>query len=159
MLNFIEDITKKVEINANKVNVENGDKDIDISNTIKNKEKLKSYKSNPSLLELKVVDLVTKENGISFEYPIYKKRSLSFKIEERLKGSRRSSEEISRHIQEKMDTAEKNREIIWKNQLKNSNKINEKISEIKDKQKEEQKRKLNEIYNKLAKMGEQQKKI
>ena len=159
MLNFIEDITKKVEINANKVNEENEDKDIDISNTIKNKEKLKSYKSNPSLLELKVVDLVTKENGISFEYPIYKKRSLSFKIEERLKGSRRSSEEISRHIQEKMDTAEKNREIIWRNQLETSNKINEKISEIKDKQKEEQKRKLNEIYNKLAKMGEQQKKI
>ena len=159
MLNFIEDITKKVEINANKSNEEDEYKDLIISNSSKNKEKLKSYKSNPSLLELKVVELVTKENGISFEYPIYKKRSLSFKMEERLRGSRKSSEEISRHIQEKMDTAEKNREIIWRNQLITSNKINEKISEIKDKQKEEQKRKLNEIYTKLAKMGEKQKKI
>ena len=157
ILNFIEDITKKVEINTNKMNEE--DEDSNISNSAKNKEKLKTYKSNPSLLELKVVEIVTKENGISFEYPIYKKRSLSFKMEERLKGSRRSSEEISRHIQEKMDTAEKNREIIWRNQLETSNKINEKISEIKDKQKEEQKRKLNEIYTKLAKMGEKQKKI
>ena len=58
-----------------------------------------------------------------------------------------------------MDTAEKNREIIWRNQLETSNKINEKINEIKDRQREEQKRKLNEIYNKLAKMGEKQKKI
>ena len=156
MLNFIEDMTRKVEINTNKSNED--DKEID-KNLFKNKEKLKSYKSNPSLLDLKVVEIMTKENGVSFEYPIYKKRSLSFKVEERLRGSRKSSEEISRHIQEKMDTAEKNREIIWKNQLKNSNKINEKINIIKDKQKEEQKRKLNEIYNKLAKMGEQQKKI
>ena len=156
MLNFIEDMTRKVEINTNKLNED--EKEID-KNLFKNKEKLKSYKSNPSLLDLKVVEIMTKENGVSFEYPIYKKRSLSLKVEERLRGSRKSSEEISRHIQEKMDTAEKNREIIWKNQLKNSNKINEKINIIKDKQKEEQKRKLNEIYNKLAKMGEQQKKI
>ena len=159
ILNFIEDITKKVEINTNKINEEDEDNNTNIVNSTKNKEKLKTYKTNPSLLELKVVEIVTKENGISFEYPIYKKRSLSFKMEERLRGSRRSSEEISRHIQEKMDTAEKNREIIWRNQLETSNKINEKISEIKDKQKEEQKRKLNEIYNKLAKMGEKQKKI
>ena len=60
-------------------------------------------------------------------------------MEERLRGSRKSSEEISRHIQEKMDTAEKNREIIWRNQLITSNKINEKISEIKDKQKKNKK--------------------
>ena len=159
MLYFIEDITKRVEINSNKINDDEENKDINLTDSAKNKEKLKTYKSNPSLLELKVVEIVTKENGISFEYPIYKKRSLSFKMEERLRGSRRSSEEISRHIQEKMDTAEKNREIIWKNQLETFNKINEKISEIKDKQKEEQKRKLNEIYRKLEKMGEKQKKI
>ena len=156
MLNFIEDITKKIEINSNKLNEDEEEKDGSIG---KNKEKLKTYKSNPSLLEFKAVEIMTKENGVSFEYPIYKKRSLSFKVEERLRGSRKSSEEISRHIQEKMDIAEKNREIIWKNQLETFNRINEKISEIKDKQKEEQKRKLNEIYNKLAKMGEQQKKI
>lgn len=136
MLNFIEDITKKVEINTNKINEEEG-KDKDISRN--NKEKLKTYKSNPSLLDLKVVEIMTKENGVSFEYPINKKRSLSFKVEERLRGSRKSSEEIQRHIQEKMDNAEKNREIIWRNQLETFNKINEKISEIKDKQKEEQK--------------------
>ena len=159
MLNFIEDITKKIEINTNKSNEDDEDNDVNIQNSAKNKEKLKTYKSNPSLLELKVVEIVTKENGISFEYPIYKKRSLSFKVEERLSRSRRSSEEISRRIQEKMDIAEKNREIIWRNQLETSNKINEKISEIKDRQRQEQKRKLNEIYNKLAKMGEQQKKI
>ena len=106
---------------------------------------IKSYKSNPSLLELKVVEIMTKENGVSFEYPIYKKRSLSLKIEERLRGSSKSSEEISRHIKEKMDLAEKNREIIWKNQADSSNKINEKISEIRSKQKEEKKRKLNQI--------------
>ena len=159
MLNFIEDITKKIEINTNKSNEDDEDNDVNIQNSAKNKEKLKTYKSNPSLLELKVVEIVTKENGISFEYPIYKKRSLSFKVEERLSRSRRSSEEISRRIQEKMDIAEKNREIIWRNQLETSNKINEKISEIKDRQRQEQKRKLNEIYNKLAKMGEKQKKI
>ena len=155
MLNFIEDLTKKVEINTNKCK----DDENDTNNRLENKEQLKTYKSNPSLLDLKVVEIMTKENGVSFEYPIYKKRSLSFKVEERLRGSRKSSEEISRRIQEKMNTAEKNREIFWRNQLKASNKINEKINIIKDKQKEEQKRKLNEIYNKLAKMGEQQKKI
>ncbi len=152
MLNFIEGLTKKVEINTNKCNEDDDNKN-------SNKEKLKTYKSNPSLVDLKAVEIMTKENGVSFEYPIYKKRSLSFKVEERLRGSRKSSEEISRRIQEKMDTAEKNREIFWRNQLKASNKINEKINTIKDRQKEEQKRKLNEIYNKLAKMGEQQKRI
>lgn len=139
MLNFIEDITKKVEINTNKINEEEG-KDKDISRN--NKEKLKTYKSNPSLLDLKVVEIMTKENGVSFEYPINKKRSLSFKVEERLRGSRKSSEEIQRHIQEKMDNAEKNREIIWRNQLETFNKINEKISEIKDKQKRGTKKKI-----------------
>jgi hypothetical protein len=58
-----------------------------------------------------------------------------------------------------MDNAEKNREIIWKNQADSSNKINEKISEIRYKQKEEKKRKLNKIYTKLQKMGEKQKEI
>ena len=105
MLNFIEGLTKKVEINTNKCNEDDDNKN-------SNKEKLKTYKSNPSLVDLKAVEIMTKENGVSFEYPIYKKRSLSFKVEERLRGSRKSSEEISRRIQEKMDTAEKNREIF-----------------------------------------------
>ena len=78
MLNFIEDITKKVEINTNKINEEEG-KDKDISRN--NKEKLKTYKSNPSLLDLKVVEIMTKENGVSFEYPIYKKRKAEAKTE------------------------------------------------------------------------------
>ena len=150
MLNFLEYLTKKIETNS-----ENQEK---IQNSIENR-KIKTYKSNPSLLELKVVEIMTKENGISFEYPINKKRSLSFQMEERLRGSSKSSEEIKRHIKEKMDTAEKNREIIWKNQADSSNKINEKISEIRSKQKEEKKRKLNQIYTKLAKMGEKQKEI
>ena len=153
MLNFIEGLTKKFEIYNNKLNSEN-ENEINDSN----KKKLSSCKSN-SLLELTIINILKKENSVSFEYPIYKKRSLSSKMEERLKGRQRSSEEISRHIQAKMDLAEKNREIIWRNQIENSNKITEKISEIKDKQKEEQKRKLNEIYSKLAKMNEQQKKI
>ena len=148
MLNFVEYLTKKLEKNSE--NLEKAE------NSNENR-KIKSYKSNPSLLELKVVEIMTKENGVSFEYPINKKRSLSFKVEERLRGSSKSSEEISRHIKEKMDTAEKNREIIWKNQADSSNKINEKISEIRYKQKEEKKRKLNKIYTKLAKMGEKQK--
>ena len=150
MLNFLEYLTKKIETNS-----ENQEK---IETSIEN-PKIKTYKSNPSLLELKAVEIMTKENGISFEYPIIKKRSLSFKMEERLRGSSKSSEEIKRHIKEKMDTAEKNREIIWKNQADSSNKINEKISEIRSKQKEEKKRKLNQIYTKLAKMGEKQKEI
>ena len=148
MINFVEYLTKKIENNS-----ETQEK---VDNSNENR-KIKSYKSNPSLLELKAVEIMTKENGVSFEYPINKKRSLSLKIEERLKGSSKSSEEISRHIKEKMDTAEKNREIIWKNQADSSNKINEKISEIRYKQKEEKKRKLNQIYTKLAKMGEKQK--
>ena len=139
MLNFVEYLTKKLEKNS-----ENLEK-VEKSNE---NRKIKTYKSNPSLLELKVVEIMTKENGVSFEYPINKKRSLSFKVEERLRGSSKSSEEISRHIKEKMDTAEKNREIIWKNQADSSNKINEKISEIRYKQKEEKKRKLNKIYTK-----------
>ena len=150
MLNFLEYLTKKIETNS-----ENQEK---IETSIEN-PKIKTYKSNPSLLELKAVEIMTKENGISFEYPIIKKRSLSFKMEERLRGSSKSSEEIKRHIKEKMDTAEKNREIIWKNQADSSNKINEKISEIRSKQKEEKKRKLNQIYTKLAKIGEKQKEI
>ena len=148
MLNFVEYLTKKLENNS--------ENQIESSNESR---KIKSYKSNPSLLELKAVEIMTKENGVSFEYPIIKKRSLSFKVEERLRGSSKSSEEISRHIKEKMDTAEKNREIIWKNQADSSNKINEKISEIRYKQKEEKKRKLNKIYTKLQKMGEKQKEI
>ena len=80
-------------------------------------------------------------------------------MEERLRGSSKSSEEIKKHIKEKMDNAEKNREIIWKNQADSSNKINEKISEIRSKQKEEKKRKLSQIYNKLEKMSEKQKEI
>ena len=148
MLNFVEYLTKKLETNS--------ENQIESSNESR---KIKSYKSNPSLLELKAVEIMTKENGVSFEYPIIKKRSLSFKVEERLRGSSKSSEEISRHIKEKMDTAEKNREIIWKNQADSSNKINEKISEIRYKQKEEKKRKLNKIYTKLQKMGEKQKEI
>ena len=103
MLNFVEYLTKKLETNS--------ENQIESSNESR---KIKSYKSNPSLLELKAVEIMTKENGVSFEYPIIKKRSLSFKVEERLRGSSKSSEEISRHIKEKMDTAEKNREIIWK---------------------------------------------
>ena len=150
MLNFLEYLTKKIETNS-----ENQEK----IETSSENPKIKTYKSNPSLLELKAVEIMTKENGISFEYPIIKKRSLSFKMEERLRGSSKSSEEIKRHIKEKMDTAEKNREIIWKNQADSSNKINEKISEIRSKQKEEKKRKLNQIYTKLAKMGEKQKEI
>ena len=148
MLNFVEYLTKKLETNS--------ENQIESSNESR---KIKSYKSNPSLLELKAVEIMTKENGVSFEYPIIKKRSLSFKVEERLRGSSKSSEEISRHIKEKMDTAEKNREIIWKNQADSSNKINEKISEIRYKQKEEKKRKLNKIYTKLQKMGEKQKEM
>ena len=151
MINFLEYLTKKIETNS-----ETQEK-LQISNN--ENRKIKTYKSNPSLLELKVVEILTKENGISFEYPINKKRSLSFEIEERLRGSSKSSEEISRHIKQKMDIAEKNREIIWKNQADSSNKINEKISEIRTKQKEEKKRKLNQIYTKLAKMGEKQKEI
>ena len=151
MINFLEYLTKKIETNS-----ETQEK-LQISNN--ENRKIKTYKSNPSLLELKVVEIMTKENGISFEYPINKKRSLSFEIEERLRGSSKSSEEISRHIKQKMDIAEKNREIIWKNQADSSNKINEKISEIRTKQKEEKKRKLNQIYTKLAKMGEKQKEI
>ena len=58
-----------------------------------------------------------------------------------------------------MDLAEKNREIIWKNQADSSNKINEKITAIRHREKEEKKRKLNKIYTKLAKMGEKQKEI
>ena len=151
MINFLEYLTKKIETNS-----ETQEK-LQVSNN--ENRKIKTYKSNPSLLELKVVEIMTKENGISFEYPINKKRSLSFEIEERLRGSSKSSEEISRHIKQKMDIAEKNREIIWKNQADSSNKINEKISEIRTKQKEEKKRKLNQIYTKLAKMGEKQKEI
>ena len=151
MINFLEYLTKKIETNS-----ETQEK-LQISNN--ENRKIKTYKSNPSLLELKVVEILTKENGISFEYPINKKRSLSFEMEERLRGSSKSSEEISRHIKQKMDIAEKNREIIWKNQADSSNKINEKISEIRTKQKEEKKRKLNQIYTKLAKMGEKQKEI
>ena len=88
---------------------------------------------------------MTKENGVSFEYPINKKRSLSLKIEERLKGSSKSSEEISRHIKEKMDLAEKNREIIWKNQEmiklkdafeKNSNASNQNMIKTKNEKEE-----------------------
>ena len=148
MLNFVEYLTKKLETNS--------ENQIESSSESR---KIKSYKSNPSLLELKAVEIMTKENGVSFEFPIIKKRSLSFKVEERLRGSSKSSEEISRHIKEKMDNAEKNREIIWKNQADSSNKINEKISEIRYKQKEEKKRKLNKIYTKLQKMGEKQKEI
>ena len=151
MINFLEYLTKKIETNS-----ETQEK-LQVSNN--ENRKIKTYKSNPSLLELKVVEIMTKENGISFEYPINKKRSLSFEMEERLRGSSKSSEEISRHIKQKMDIAEKNREIIWKNQADSSNKINEKISEIRTKQKEEKKRKLNQIYTKLAKMGEKQKEI
>jgi len=150
MLNFLEYLTKKIETNS-----ENQEK---IEKSSEN-PKIKTYKSNPSLLELKAVEIMTKENGISFEYPIIKKRSLSFKMEERLRGSSKSSEEIKKHIKEKMDTAEKNREIIWKIQADSSNKINEKISEIRSRQKAEKKRKLNQIYTKLAKMGEKQKEI
>ena len=150
MLNFVEYLAKKIEKNTeNQQKIENNNEN----------RKIKSYKSNPSLLELKVVEIMTKENGVSFEYPIYKKRSLSLKIEERLRGSSKSSEEISRHIKEKMDLAEKNREIIWKNQADSSNKINEKITAIRHREKEEKKRKLNKIYTKLAKMGEKQKEI
>ena len=148
MLNFVEYLTKKIETNS-----ESQDK---LYNSNQDR-KIKTYKSNPSLLELKAVEIMTKENGISFEYPINKKRSLSLEMEERLRGSSKSSEEISRHIKHKMDIAERNREIIWKNQADSSNKINEKISEIKSRQKEEKKRKLNQIYTKLAKMGEKQK--
>ena len=151
MINFLEYLTKKIETNSETQET------LQISNN--ENRKIKTYKSNPSLLELKVVEIMTKENGISFEYPINKKRSLSFEMEERLRGSSKSSEEISRHIKQKMDIAEKNREIIWKNQADSSNKINEKISEIRTKQKEEKKRKLNQIYTKLAKMGEKQKEI
>ena len=83
MLNFLEYLTKKIETNSeNQEKLENSNES----------RKIKSYKSNPSLLEFKAVEIMTTENGISFEYPINKKRSLSLKMEERLRGSSKSGE-------------------------------------------------------------------
>ena len=156
-IDFIEGVTQKIE-NQNKQ-----------STIMDNNYKIytngsPSPKRTSNILNLSQADkeinyLFTKENSVSFEIPIIRKRALSTRVEQRLNRSRKSSEEIERRMKEKMETAEKKKQSIKQLNIDNSNKINEKINEIKQKQKKEKKEKIKKIYTKLEKMNNQQQKI
>ena len=156
-IDFIEGVTQKIE----KQNKQ--------STIIDNNYKIytngsPSPKRTSNILNLSQADkeinyLFTKENSVSFEIPIIRKRALSTRVEQRLNRSRKSSEEIERRMKEKMETAEKKKQSIKQLNIDNSNKINEKINEIKQKQKKEKKEKIKKIYTKLEKMNNQQQRI
>ena len=108
----------------------------------------------------KINYLHTKENSVSFEIPLLRKRAISSRIEQRLqRNSRKSSEEIERRMKEKIATAEKKKQSIKQFNIETNNKLQEKISEIKHKNKMEKKEKIKKIYTKLEKMNNQQQKI
>ena len=156
LLDFVESLTKKIELRNL---IDDFDDDDDGNVSCDNYRNNNNFGSTYDLKNLNLVNLLEKENSISFEYPIQRKRALSSTIEKRLNRSRKSSEEIERRIKERMDNAEKKKESIKKMTLENSNKYNEKIYEIKQKQKAERKEKLEKIYSKLEKMNNQQKKV
>ena len=156
-LDYIEGVTQQFE-DQNKKNNDYVDPPTYL-NKSPSPSRINSNLLNYSQADREINYLFTKENSVSFEIPILRKRALSSRVEQRLQRSRKSSEEIEKRIKEKMATAEKKKESIKQFNIENSNKINEKISEIKQRQKKEKKEKIKKIYTKLEKMNNQQQKI
>ena len=133
LIDFLESYTKKIEnynfdnnISLNNtINNNNNDDEFNFYHTTSN---IKNLKKNICLFDLNLtetnpININKKENSISFEYPITRKRALSSRIEKRLNRSRRSSEEIDKRIREKIIFAEKQKENMKKINIENSNKI------------------------------------
>ena len=167
LIDFLENYTKKIEnynfenisLNNTLNNNSNNNDDEYFYRTTSNIKNLKNKSICLNLTETNPININKKENSISFEYPITRKRALSSRIEKRLNRSRRSSEEIDKRIREKIIFAERQKENMKKINIENSNKITEKIFEIKKKQKKEKKEKLKKIYSKLEKMNKIQQKF